>query len=1800
MMRFKHRAKSGATSFYVVAISTLILAILATSFATAIMAEIIRSANDEIAQSAYDSALAGVEEAKLAYENYRNCVSLGYADKGQAPDNDGETTCAEIVYWMENADCDSVSRILGRIGESDEGREIKLEDTIAADGTISGGNLDQAYTCVKIDANPNDTYGLLSSNNPYKVITIGSERAADITSVTLSWHPNGANAKTPSYSSISNNNNGITSKVVFNPITRNSIIPTPSVLAFQIIQTPKEFSFDQLLQESYKTGSGQSAKSHVNQATAYFVPTDDLSIAAVTGGTNYIGIYNSSQGINNLTAAQLASNRNNQKNYPYVVYCDTTNASNFACSVKIDLPSPASSNENATRSNNLNFIISSPYGGQDTDFSLSYNCGDTDCNLNNSADGGSFSSSRQIVIDATGRAGDMYKRVEVRMEVVPTNQTVTSYPFFAIQADSIVKDIAVNTEYGVEDIPESPDRTITYLRNYNQNDTMAIVEHPYKDEEISIRSLPEEWEKANYVFNDWKGDDGKIYKPNDIYKVTSNLTLRAQWQKECTITYDINGGTGNAPDPVAGVLTGTSIKLAAADGFSKDGYRFAGWALNSPSGTVYSAGANYTVESDATFYAVWEIDVPAGLKKCQDAGVPLMQNWNGASTLNMEQSTSLCDMRDGQIYTVAKLKDGKVWMTKNLNLTGGTVLSSEDTDFESSYALPTTYGWSVSGDKLILPTSAQSFYYNNYAYVYNSDNITTSQSDCTSSQPCNSYYSWDAATLGSGRDISTDNTNAPYSICPKGWRLPTSGGTSVANWQAVSDFYMLAHQYGLDSTTTTYENDDGFYNQAGPGTTPNFLLTGLYNNGTYYNIGPRGYYWSATVLSHDASAYNLNFHASNINSAYENTNNLGFPVRCINIASAASVYQIFFYGNGGQTSGGDTWSVQITQRDVATTLNANPFTRSGYTFMGWATSEDGPVVYSDGASVTNIGTADNPAKLYAVWEDDAVIACANVTITFKTNNAESITINGITKTNNQTMNISCGTYNITGTFANGYKFSSWSATAGSFANSSTLSTTYTVTGSATITLNGAEDTYQIIFYGNGGQDSNGATDTVQVAQRNVVTTLTANPFTRDGYTFKGWATSEDGPVVYSDGASVTNIGTFEAPAELYAVWESNAPPEQEKCPGTDIVVMQNWNGASALSTKQSTSLCDIRDNQIYTVAKLDDGNVWMTQNLRLDLAAVTIGINNTNNPALEFINAVNNRKFGRWQCSSSKVYVCATEHDKPIFSMSSNSNYGAYYNYYTATAGTQPYGYTYSGSLGDICPTGWRLPRINEWNNFIEMVYIKQKWSTGIDYGATLQKLLAAPYNYVLAGYYFNFPPGQVPLVSVGSVGFYWTSGSYSDTLAYSYELWSSSASTTIVTTSGNAYDHRDIYNGLALRCIRDSSLVSDKYQINFHGNGGKDSNGATNTVQVAQRNVVTTLTANPFTRDGYTFKGWATSEDGPVVYSDGASVTNLGTFEAPAELYAVWEKQVTYTVNYNLNGGTGTTPVSQTVTSGTTITLPSSSGFSRTNYSFDGWLENNPSFATVYNPGSNYTVISNVTFYAKWKQDSVTPPPSTSCPAGFSEWTTGLCWRNIDQTGLFNQSGARSSCSSSGWRLPTVNEYRTLVNKYCDSAYAGNGWYCTGDTVTSKGFGYNGARIKESATKCTVEKSECEKYNEQLLSGCNTWIQQMKQCDILPDSSMVSQCKKPFQNGYNQCISNVEQRNCSAVYNQCMSNLSDTMIYQEDGKSKGGYWAYEDSGVMVMQQDGSDSTVVVGIDAWHILTNTSDSYISTRCVVNK
>lgn len=169
--------------------------------------------------------------------------------------------------------------------------------------------------------------------------------------------------------------------------------------------------------------------------------------------------------------------------------------------------------------------------------------------------------------------------------------------------------------------------------------------------------------------------------------------------------------------------------------------------------------------------------------------------------------------------------------------------------------------------------------------------------------------------------------------------------------------------------------------------------------------------------------------------------------------------------------------------------------------------------------------------------------------------------------------------------------------------------------------------------------------------------------------------------------------------------------------------------------------------------------------------------------------------------------------------------------------------------------------------------------------------------------------------------------------------------------------------------------LVSETLQIGlntvqFSANGA----GSQGTMARQVGSSATALTANAFTRAGYTFGGWTTAADGSgTTYADAASYP----FTSSTTLYAKWNP-VSYTVAYNTQGGS--TVAGGTYTVGSSVTLPAAP--TRSGYSFAGWFAGSTGGTAL---GSTYSPAGtgNITLYAQW-----TP---TLAVTGVSEQTAFL-----------------------------------------------------------------------------------------------------------------------------------------------------------------------------------------------------------------
>ena len=406
--------------------------------------------------------------------------------------------------------------------------------------------------------------------------------------------------------------------------------------------------------------------------------------------------------------------------------------------------------------------------------------------------------------------------------------------------------------------------------------------------------------------------------------------------------------------------------------------------------------------------------------------------------------------------------------------------------------------------------------------------------------------------------------------------------------------------------------------------------------------------------------------------------------------------------------------------------------RTGYSFLGWCFGTvttangydtcDGTIYNPDGDGTNlNFGidqTVANNPTLYAMWD-------SIYTLTFVTGaNVTNIVFDGVAYTNNQTRTVraseATSPYHIYGNYATKYAFSSWTITAGTLENSNYQNTAYTVTGSATITL---------------------ASQQVTVA-------------------------------------------------------------------------IQNLSAANCTTTARP--VYDTRDNTVYWVQKLPDGKCWMLDNMALDLTDSTIvdGLSNTNTN----LDSTSLAKFKDGSGTTSDRYPTAAygtfgsidSYSQPLTYMNEKNSVampsdatsstsllkgaygfgqgkiGAYYNYCAASVGYYCFGNgtsagnTYSNSIYDVCPAGWRMPTggsSGEYNALYTNAAINSN-------NATFRDVLSTP----LSG---RFNGGMA--ANRGNNGSFWSSTGRNVMDAYDLHV-------SAYSVSPNSFEHLNY--GLSVRCL--------------------------------------------------------------------------------------------------------------------------------------------------------------------------------------------------------------------------------------------------------------------------------------------------------------------------------------------------------------------------------------------------------------
>ena len=153
--------------------------------------------------------------------------------------------------------------------------------------------------------------------------------------------------------------------------------------------------------------------------------------------------------------------------------------------------------------------------------------------------------------------------------------------------------VAINYTLTYKSIAGTLGTLPTQLVNKNYLDTITVA----ADTGLSL---------SENTFSTWS-DGSSSYAPGSTYTMGAiNTDLTAVWTPiSRTVTFDLNGGIGDAPAQLSKSNTQTFV-LPNSTGFSYPGFTFNGWTASNDAATLLLAGSTQTMSTSArTFNAKW-------------------------------------------------------------------------------------------------------------------------------------------------------------------------------------------------------------------------------------------------------------------------------------------------------------------------------------------------------------------------------------------------------------------------------------------------------------------------------------------------------------------------------------------------------------------------------------------------------------------------------------------------------------------------------------------------------------------------------------------------------------------------------------------------------------------------------------------------------------------------------------------------------------------------------------------------------------------------------------------------------------------------------------------------------------------------------------------------------------------------------------------------------------------------------------------------------------------------------------------
>ena len=695
---------------------------------------------------------------------------------------------------------------------------------------------------------------------------------------------------------------------------------------------------------------------------------------------------------------------------------------------------------------------------------------------------------------------------------------------------------------------------------------------------------------------------------------------------------------------------------------------------------------------------------------------------------------------------------------------------------------------------------------------------------------------------------------------------------------------------------------------------------------------------------------------------------------------------LHFESNGGS---GKMSDITIAT-DAKETLPANAFTKIGYDFVGWAKSENGGKVYSDGDLYT-MGTEN--ATLYALWTPKTY------EITYNLEGGQLAVQNKIN------YNIETATFNLNNPIKRGYEFKGWSgSTLAGNANQNVSVKTGTY-GELTFTANWKVIEYPIVYHLNGGTNSIANPETYTIEQE-----VHLQAPERKGYDFTGW--SDNGVISKGNVGEKTftaNWKVIEYPIVYHLNGETNSNPNPKTYTIEQEVNLQ-------APERKGYDFTGWSDNGL--ISKGSVGEKTFTANWKVIEYPIVYhlngGTNSIANPETYTIEQEvrlqdperKGYKFSGWTDNGliskgsvgEKTFTASWEiiNYDIIYNLDGGINNSLNPNDYNINTpdivlndptklgykfiGWSDNGTIVSGSIGKKTFTAnWEIENYTISYNLDGGINNNNNPSTyNVNDSITLAEPTKTGYRFI--GWSDN---GVISKGSVGEKTFTasWESIKY----AISYDM----AGGENNPSNPTEYTIEDDQIALAQPSRKGYSFKnwSNDGLIPAHSTGNKsftayweanvntitfDANGGLGIMDSQQGSTDSSiiLSANTFTRKGYVFSGWSISKNGDVTYADRSKY--VVSADADQTLYAVWIPSLN-TLIFNGNGNTSGTMDDMHIHTNETMSLTKNL-YEKTGYSFVGWSTSSTGKAD-YLDCSDYIMgdEDSYTLYAVWKINQYT-----------------------------------------------------------------------------------------------------------------------------------------------------------------------------------------------------------------------------------